>query len=329
MSDSCPKFRLRVEACRSHDTERSQAIRRCLCQLSVGCAHQSRRSAPWSCQSSRPKYPALRESVKLTTGAPYHRSIFGPLPVPHSDDLELQEQTYLQTEHLEDRSRSTYQKPKRAFALHSGTTYDDLMTPPASHPRVAKIVLSELQLVEARRKIVDNSSSNLKPRRLVITKGSFDLLHAGHLSLFATCARIAAEAGQAEVLVVVESDASVRRRKGERRPYQSGERRALQVALVPNVDHVLVADYSELPRIFETLAPVAYVKGMDTAIQGHLTESDDWVELNPDINPEVSHLPGDCRLVVFADDGDLSTSMLVKKIASASAPSNTREAPDK
>jgi hypothetical protein len=94
------------------------------------------------------------------------------------------------------------------------------------------------------------------------------------------------------------------------------------VALVPHVDHVLVADYAELPSVFDALAPVAYVKGMDTAVQGNLTDSEKFVELDLALNPEMSNLPGTCGIFVFADDGDLSTSALVKKIASVAAHSS-------
>src|SRR5437763_6003936 len=97
-------------------------------------------------------------------------------------------------------------------------------------PRTSKVLnLPELQAVRA--------VYRRAGRTVVWTNGCFDLLHAGHVrSLHA-----ASELG--DVLVVgLNSDASVRRLKGEGRPVQSENDRAEVLAALECVDHVVVFD---------------------------------------------------------------------------------------
>jgi rfaE bifunctional protein nucleotidyltransferase chain/domain len=94
--------------------------------------------------------------------------------------------------------------------------------------------------------------------RLVATGGCFDLLHAGHLSLL----RRARALGDA-LVVCVNSDASVRRRKGAGRPLvRATDRMALLAALEP-VDAVAVFDEDTPAALLETLRPDVWVKGGD------------------------------------------------------------------
>jgi cytidyltransferase-like protein len=73
--------------------------------------------------------------------------------------------------------------------------------------------------------------------RLVFTNGVFDLLHAGHLELLERAR------GFGDVLVVgLNTDASVRRLKGDGRPFQPEGDRALLVAGLRCVDGVTLFD---------------------------------------------------------------------------------------
>ncbi len=97
--------------------------------------------------------------------------------------------------------------------------------------------------------------------RLVATGGCFDLLHPGHLSLL----RQARALGDA-LVVCVNSDESVRRRKGPRRPIvPAADRIALLEALEP-VDAVIVFDEDTPTVQLETLRPDVWVKGGDYTI---------------------------------------------------------------
>jgi len=97
-------------------------------------------------------------------------------------------------------------------------------------------------------------------RRVVLTNGCFDLLHAGHVAL------LEAARGEGDVLVVaLNDDASVRRLKGPMRPLvPEAERAELLLALEP-VDRVVVyADPTPL-AVVRALLPDVLVKGQDWA----------------------------------------------------------------
>lgn len=91
---------------------------------------------------------------------------------------------------------------------------------------------------------------------LVFTNGCFDLLHDGHRYLLNRAK------AQGEYLVVgVNSDDSVRRRKGSDRPVQSETIRLSHVADDPCVDYVLVFDEDTPEKVLHELRPDVYVLG--------------------------------------------------------------------
>jgi D-beta-D-heptose 7-phosphate kinase / D-beta-D-heptose 1-phosphate adenosyltransferase len=97
--------------------------------------------------------------------------------------------------------------------------------------------------------------------RLVATGGCFDLLHPGHLSLL----RQARAQGDA-LVVCVNSDESVRRRKGPGRPIMPAAGRiALLEALEP-VDAVITFDEDTPATLLETVRPDVWVKGGDYTV---------------------------------------------------------------
>ena len=103
--------------------------------------------------------------------------------------------------------------------------------------------------------------------RLVATGGCFDLLHPGHLSLL----RQARALGDA-LVVCVNSDESVRRRKGPSRPIvPEADRIALLEALEP-VDAVIMFAEDTPAALLEILRPDVWVKGGDYTI-GDLPEA--------------------------------------------------------
>jgi glycerol-3-phosphate cytidylyltransferase len=70
----------------------------------------------------------------------------------------------------------------------------------------------------------------------VLTIGTFDCLHVGHLELFAECRRLAGSSGQ--VIVAVNSDEFVERFKG-RRPIHSQHSRMTMLRALRDVDQVV------------------------------------------------------------------------------------------
>ena len=92
--------------------------------------------------------------------------------------------------------------------------------------------------------------------KIALTNGCFDLLHVGHVRYLQEAA------GAGDVLVVgVNSDASVRRLKGDGRPVISQQDRAAMIAALGCVDYVLVFDEDTPHRMLERLQPDVLVKG--------------------------------------------------------------------
>jgi rfaE bifunctional protein nucleotidyltransferase chain/domain/rfaE bifunctional protein kinase chain/domain len=105
-------------------------------------------------------------------------------------------------------------------------------------------------------------------RTVVATGGCFDLLHTGHVKLL----RHARQLGDA-LIVLINSDESVRALKGRDRPIMSAEDRARILAALGCVDAVGVFDDLTPERLLEQLGPDVWVKGGDYAI-ADLPEAD-------------------------------------------------------
>ena len=80
--------------------------------------------------------------------------------------------------------------------------------------------------------------------------GCFDLLHPGHVELLkrsrAACDRL---------VVALNSDASVRRLKGETRPVQNEHARSIVMAAIDSVDLVTVFEEDTPLRLIELFRP--------------------------------------------------------------------------
>lgn len=99
-------------------------------------------------------------------------------------------------------------------------------------------------------------------QKIVFTNGCFDLLHAGHVEYL----RQAAQEG--DVLIIgLNSDASVTRLKGEGRPLQTQQARALTLAALSFVDVVVIFDEDTPYELIKTVQPHALVKGSDYRIE--------------------------------------------------------------
>jgi len=94
--------------------------------------------------------------------------------------------------------------------------------------------------------------------RVVATGGCFDILHAGHVSTL-QAARAAGDC----LIVLLNSDDSVRRLKGSGRPLNNAADRAAVLAALDCVDAVVVFDESRPDEVLRRLRPHVWVKGGD------------------------------------------------------------------
>jgi D-beta-D-heptose 7-phosphate kinase/D-beta-D-heptose 1-phosphate adenosyltransferase len=95
--------------------------------------------------------------------------------------------------------------------------------------------------------------------RIGFTNGCFDILHPGHIQVLTAAARAACD----HLIVGLNSDASVRRLKGEGRPVQDERARAHMLAALEAVDFVVVFDEDTPINLITQIKPHVLVKGGD------------------------------------------------------------------
>jgi D-beta-D-heptose 7-phosphate kinase / D-beta-D-heptose 1-phosphate adenosyltransferase len=103
--------------------------------------------------------------------------------------------------------------------------------------------------------------------RIGFTNGCFDILHPGHVQVL-TAARGACD----RLIVGLNSDASVKRLKGEGRPVQNERARAEVLAALEAVDLVAIFEEDTPINLIEQIRPSVLVKGSDYArdqVVGH------------------------------------------------------------
>jgi rfaE bifunctional protein nucleotidyltransferase chain/domain len=98
-------------------------------------------------------------------------------------------------------------------------------------------------------------------KRVVFTNGCFDILHRGHVE-YLTKARALGDV----LFVGVNTDASVRRIKGQKRPIICQEDRAYVLAALQAVDYVCLFEEDTPQKLIESIVPDVLVKGSDWAI---------------------------------------------------------------
>jgi D-beta-D-heptose 7-phosphate kinase/D-beta-D-heptose 1-phosphate adenosyltransferase len=135
-----------------------------------------------------------------------------------------------------------------------------------------------------------------KGEKIVVTNGCFDILHPGHIQYLQQ-----ARALGDRLIVLVNSDASVRRLKGSGRPVNPLEHRMTMLAALECVDWVVPFEEDTPRDVIGRLLPDILVKGGDykdiTEIAGH-----DHVLANG----------GEVRILDFL--GDYSTTRIIQAI---------------
>lgn len=98
--------------------------------------------------------------------------------------------------------------------------------------------------------------------RVIFTNGVFDILHKGHFELLAEAKSLGEK-----LIVGINSDASVKRLKGETRPINNVMKRISQLEILPWVDKVVVFDNDTPYELIKELKPHVIVKGGDYTIE--------------------------------------------------------------
>ena len=97
-----------------------------------------------------------------------------------------------------------------------------------------------------------------KGKTVVFTNGTFDILHRGHVEY------LQAARAMGDVLIVgLNSDASIRRIKGDGRPINRASDRAAVLSALRSVDYVCIFGADTPVKIIARLVPDVLVKGAD------------------------------------------------------------------
>jgi D-glycero-beta-D-manno-heptose 1-phosphate adenylyltransferase len=95
-------------------------------------------------------------------------------------------------------------------------------------------------------------------KTIAFTNGVFDILHEGHIKILSHAASFA------DVLIIgVNSDASVKRLKGNERPVNNQQSRSLILASLIMTDAVIIFDEDTPFNLIKTIMPDVLIKGGD------------------------------------------------------------------
>lgn len=128
----------------------------------------------------------------------------------------------------------------------------------------------------------------------VLTMGTFDLLHPGHIALFAWCRKLA---GGDEVIVTVNADAFVGSYKA-RAPVMGEDARRDVVAALADVDRCFVHEYGpDAGRTIDLALPAGGIVAIgadwrDRDYLGQLGVTQDWLDERGIVVVYVPLVPG-------------------------------------
>jgi rfaE bifunctional protein nucleotidyltransferase chain/domain len=102
----------------------------------------------------------------------------------------------------------------------------------------------------------------LQSKTIVFTNGVFDILHEGHI------ASLSEAASYGDVLIVgINADASVKRLKGDSRPVNNEQSRALVMASLVLTDGVMIFEEDTPLDLITSIMPDVLVKGGDYTLE--------------------------------------------------------------
>jgi rfaE bifunctional protein nucleotidyltransferase chain/domain len=110
--------------------------------------------------------------------------------------------------------------------------------------------------------VAQRSAHAAAGKRVVLTNGCFDLLHAGHLYFLQEARR----AGDA-LFVAINGDESVRALKGPKRPVQSELERAYALNALECVSAVFIFHQPRLVAEIQAIKPDVYAKAGDYTLE--------------------------------------------------------------
>jgi rfaE bifunctional protein nucleotidyltransferase chain/domain len=118
----------------------------------------------------------------------------------------------------------------------------------------SSILLSELKVIRSKLKA--------EGRKIVFTNGVFDLIHSGHVDYLSKAKKLG------DVLIVgLNTDDSVKRIKGNKRPILEQDERAFVLSNLKPVDYVIFFNEDTPEKLISEIIPDVLVKGADWVVE--------------------------------------------------------------
>ena len=161
-------------------------------------------------------------------------------------------------------------------------------------------------VLERNRLIARVSIERRRGAGIVLANGCFDLLHVGHIRYLA-----GAKALGGVLVVGINSDAQVRKLKGENRPFMPETERAEIVSALKFVDYVTIFDEPTVTELIRAVRPDFHAKGTD-----YTTETVPEREI-------VKEYGG--RVAIVGDPKDHSSTDLIATVGNFISPQRHRD----
>jgi rfaE bifunctional protein nucleotidyltransferase chain/domain len=101
-----------------------------------------------------------------------------------------------------------------------------------------------------------------KGKKVVFTNGCFDIIHAGHVHYLQECKKLG------DILIVgINSDESIKKIKGDKRPIVPLEMRGFVLSQIQGVDYVIPFEEETPINLIKVIRPDILVKGGDWPVE--------------------------------------------------------------
>ena len=124
-------------------------------------------------------------------------------------------------------------------------------------PRGLKTKLKPLEIIKSEIQALQQQG-----KKIVFTNGCFDILHAGHVDIFQQARNLGGA-----LVVAVNSDISIKKIKGEKRPVVPQAQRMQVLAALEAIDYVVIFDEENPFKIIKEIQPDILVKGGDWPVE--------------------------------------------------------------
>jgi len=142
-----------------------------------------------------------------------------------------------------------------------------------------------------------------KKRPIVLTAGVFDLLHLGHVKVLEEAKKMGGK--NAELIVIIARDKTVKNRKGEKPVMSENQRRALVESLKVVDEAILGYEEFSIDRVIEKIKPDVIALGHDQKGIGEIVRK---AIVNKGLEIKV------VRIKKFSEDELNSSSEIKRKI---------------